>query len=125
MTAVRLRFDRTLAWALIGAALALIAMLIPSRSEAAFATFSNGVLRVNASEGKIVPRCENDGEITVSGAFVDNGPAYCRDLRRIEATSIVSGLFDFSRLPDNLGGGQGPIEIQASSEVNDPIRDLR
>src|SRR5512133_293642 len=121
MTATRLRFGGS-RWALIGATLALaIALLIPARADAAFATFSNGVLTVTASEGKIVPRCESDREITVSGAFVDNGPAYCRDLRRIEASSIVSGIFDFSQLPDDLGGGQGPIEIHASSNVNDPI----
>jgi RTX calcium-binding nonapeptide repeat (4 copies) len=108
--------------ALVGAALALIAMLFPAKSEAAFATFSNGVLTVDASEGKIVPRCENNGELTVSGAFPTGiGTAYCRDLKRIEASSIVGGLFDFSQLPDNLGGGQGPIEIHASSAVNDPF----
>jgi Ca2+-binding RTX toxin-like protein len=105
-----------------GAALALaIALLVPATSEARFATFSGGVLTITASEGKIVPRCASDGEITVSGLGVDNGPAYCRDLRRIEASSIVSGLFDFSQLPADLGGGQGPIEIHAFSEVTDPI----
>jgi serralysin len=31
----------------------------------------------------------------------------------------VSSLFDFSQLPDNLGGGQGPIEIHATSTVSD------
>jgi RTX calcium-binding nonapeptide repeat (4 copies) len=104
----------------MGAALALsVVVLTPARADA-FATFSGGVLRVTASEGKIVPRCENDGELTVSGVSVENGPAFCRDLRRIEASSIVSGLFDFSLLPDNLGGGQGPIEIHATSEVTDP-----
>ena len=120
MTAIRLRFGGSLRWALIGAALALtVAVLAPARADA-FATFSDGVLKVTASEGKIVPRCENDGELTVSGVSVENGPVFCRDLRRIEASSIVSGLFDFSQLPDNLGGGQGPIEIHASSEVTDP-----
>jgi hypothetical protein len=97
-----------------------IAVLVPARAEAAFATFSNGVLTITASEGKIVPRCAGDGEITVSGLPVEDGPAYCRDLRRIEASSIVAGLFDFSQLPDNLGGGQGPIEIHAVSKVSDP-----
>ncbi|HWN73981.1 MAG TPA: calcium-binding protein [Solirubrobacterales bacterium] len=101
-------------------ALALMfALLIPARANA-FATFSNGVLTITASEGKIVPRCAADGEITVSGLSVEDGPAYCRDLRRIEASSIVAGLFDFSQLPDNLGGGQGPIEIHAFSKVSDP-----
>lgn len=106
--------------ALIGATLALaIAVLIPARAQA-FGTFANGVLTVEGGEGKIVPRCAADGEITVSGAPVDNGPAYCRDLKRIEASSGVSTLYDFSQLPENLGGGQGPIEIHASSTVSDP-----
>lgn len=106
--------------ALIGATLALaIAMLMPARADA-FGTFTNGVLTVNGGEGKIVPRCASDGEITVSGVFVDNGPAYCRDLRRIEASSSISTLYDFSQLPDNLGGDQGPIEIHAISTVSDP-----
>jgi len=122
MAAIRHRFGGSSHWALIGAILALtVAMLGPASADAAFATFSNGVLTINASDGKIVPRCASDGEITVSGAFVENGPAYCRELRRIEASSIVSGLFDFSQLPDNLGGGQGPIEIHAVSKVSDPL----
>ncbi|HET9676992.1 MAG TPA: calcium-binding protein [Solirubrobacterales bacterium] len=105
----------------MGVAFALtIALLVPARAGA-FATFSDGVLTITASEGKIVPRCASDGEITVSGLPVENGPAYCRDLRRIEASSIVAGLFDFSQLPDNLGGGQGPIEIHAFSKVTDPL----
>ena len=105
---------------MIGATLALaIAVLMPARAGA-FGTFANGVLTVSGGEGKIVPRCAGDGEITVSGAFVDDGPAYCRDLRRIEASSSISTLFDFSQLPDNLGGGQGPIEIHATSTVSDP-----
>jgi Ca2+-binding RTX toxin-like protein len=104
---------------LVGATLALaIAVFMPARADA-FGTFANGVLTVNGGEGKIVPRCASDGEITVSGVSVDNGPAYCRDLRRIEASSSVSTLFDFSQLPDNLGG-QGPIEIHAISTVSDP-----
>src|SRR4051794_17978125 len=98
-----------------------VVALVPAGANAAFATFSGGVLTVHASEGKIVPRCAPDGELTVSGLPPEDGPASCRDLRRIEATSIVSGLFDFSQLPDDLGGGQGPIEIHASSGVNDPI----
>lgn len=119
MAALRLRFGGSSRWALVGAVLALtIGALVPARAEA-FATFSNGVLTVSGGEGKIVPRCARDGEITVSGVFVDNGPAYCRDLRRIEASSGVSSLFDFSQLPDNLGGGQGPIEIHATSTVSD------
>ena len=120
MTALRLRFGGSSCWALIGATLALaIAVLTPARADA-FGTFANGVLTVSGGEGKIVPRCASDGEITVSGAFVDNGPVYCRDLRRIEASSSVSTLFDFSQLPDDLGGGQGPIEIHAISKVSDP-----
>jgi hypothetical protein len=120
MTALRLRFSRSSCWALIGATLALaIAVLMPARADA-FGTFAGGVLTVDGGEGKIVPRCASDGEITVSGVFVDNGPAYCRDLRRIEASSSVSTLFDFSQLPDDLGAGQGPIEIHARSTVSDP-----
>lgn len=121
MAALRLRFDGSSRWALIGATLALtIALLAPARADA-FATFANGVLTITASEGKIVPRCASDGQITVSGLYVDDGPAYCRDLRRIEASSLVAGLFDFSQLPADLGGGQGPIEIHAFSKVSDPI----
>lgn len=120
MAALRLRFGGSSCWALVGATLVLaIAVLIPARADA-FGTFANGVLTVGGGEGKIVPRCASDGEITVSGVSVDNGPAYCRDLRRIEASSSISTLFDFSQLPDNLGGGQGPIEIHAVSTVNDP-----
>ncbi len=105
---------------LIGATLALsTAVLLPAKADA-FGTFANGVLTVNGGEGKIVPRCASDGEITVSGAPVDNGPVYCRDLKKIEASSSVSTLFDFSQLPDDLGGGQGPIEIHAVSTVSDP-----
>ncbi|HET7444565.1 MAG TPA: calcium-binding protein [Solirubrobacterales bacterium] len=107
-------------WALIGATLMLaIAVLVPARADA-FGTFANGVLTVEGGEGKIVPRCAADGEITVSGVSVDNGPVYCRDLRRIDASAGVSTLYDFSQLPDNLGGGQGPIEIHATSTVTDP-----
>lgn len=102
---------------LIGVTLALaIAVFVPASADA-FGTFANGVLTVSGGEGKIVPRCAADGELTVSGVSVDDGPVYCRDLRRIEASSSVSTLFDFSQLPDNLGGGQGPIEIQATSTV--------
>jgi len=120
MTALRLRFGGSSCWVLTAAMLALaIAVLMPARADA-FGTFANGVLTVNGGEGKIVPRCASDGEITVSGVFVDDGPAYCRDLRRIEASSAVSTLFDFSQLPDDLGGGQGPIEIHAISTVSDP-----
>jgi Ca2+-binding RTX toxin-like protein len=32
----------------------------------------------------------------------------------------VSTLYDFSQLPDDLGGGQGPIEIHAYSRATDP-----
>jgi Ca2+-binding RTX toxin-like protein len=116
----RLRFGGSSLWALIGATLALaVAVLMPARADA-FGTFANGVLTVDGGEGKVVPRCASDGEITVSGAFVDNGPVYCRDLRRIEASSSGSTLFDFSQLPDDLGGGQGPIEIHAISTTSDP-----
>jgi Ca2+-binding RTX toxin-like protein len=121
MTALRLRFGGSSCWALIGATLALaVAVLMPGRADA-FGTFANGVLTVNGGEGKIVPRCASDGEITVSGVSVDDDPAYCRDLRRIEASSSVSTLYDFSQLPDNLGGGQGPIDIHAVSTISDPI----
>ena len=118
MAAFRFRFGDSLRWALIGASAALaIAVLAPARADA-FGTFSNGVLTVNGGEGKIVPRCAADGELTVSGVSVDDGPAFCRDLRRIEASSSISTLFDFSQLPDDLGGGQGPIEIHATSTTS-------
>jgi Ca2+-binding RTX toxin-like protein len=121
MAATRLRFGGVLGSALLSATLALgVAALVPA-SASAFVTFSNGVLTIEASEGKIVPRCASNGEITVSGVPVENGPAYCRELRKIEASSIVAGLFDFSQLPADLGGGQGPIEIYAYSKVTDPI----
>jgi Ca2+-binding RTX toxin-like protein len=116
MAALRLRFGGSSRWTLIGATFAL---LMPARADA-FGTFANGVLTVSGGEGKIVPRCASDGELTVSGVSVDDGPAYCRDLRRIEASSSVSTLFDFSQLPDSLGGGQGPIEIHAISTTSDP-----
>src|SRR6478609_4217992 len=120
MAALRLRFGGSPGWVLLGATLALaIAVLMPARADA-FGTFANGVLTIDGGEGKIVPRCASDGEITVSGVFVDNGPVYCRDLRQIDASSSVSTLFDFSQLPDDLGGGQGPIEIHAISTVSDP-----
>jgi Ca2+-binding RTX toxin-like protein len=119
MAGLRLRVGGSSRCPLVCVALALIVVvLIPARADA-FATFSNGVLTVKGGEGKIVPRCASDGEITVSGVFVDNGPAYCRDLRRIEASAGVSSIFDFSQLPDDLGGGQGPIEIHATSTVSD------
>jgi Ca2+-binding RTX toxin-like protein len=120
MAALRVRFGGSSCWALIGVTLALaIAVLMPARADA-FGSFANGVLTVSGGEGKIVPRCASDGEITVSGVPVDNGPAYCRDLRRIEASSSISTLFDFSQLPDDLGGGQGPIEIHAIARTSDP-----
>lgn len=120
MSALWLRLDRSSTWALIGVIVALAcAVLSPARADA-FGTFANGVLTVSGGEGKVVPRCASDGEITVSGVSVDDGPAYCRDLRRIEASTSVSTLFDFSQLPDDLGGGQGPIEIHAISTVTDP-----
>jgi Ca2+-binding RTX toxin-like protein len=121
MAAFRFRFGGSSCRASIAATLVLaIAVLVPARADA-FGAFANGVLTVEGGEGKIVPRCASDGEITVSGVSVDNGPVYCRDLRRIEASSSVSTLYDFSQLPDNLGGGQGPIEIHAVSTISDPI----
>lgn len=119
MDALRFRLRGSSRWAL-GATLALaIAALAPAPADA-FGVFANGVLTIEGGEGKIVPRCASDGEITVSGVSVDDGPAYCRDLRRIEASSSVSTLYDFSQLPDDLGGGQGPIEIHAISTTSDP-----
>ncbi len=102
------------ALALVGATLALaIAALIPPKADA-LGTFRNGQLTVTGGEGNIVPRCAKDGQITVSGLPLDK-PAYCRNLRRIVAVGFgVPGLFDFSQLPDKLGGGQGPITIKAT-----------
>jgi Ca2+-binding RTX toxin-like protein len=117
MAVTQLRFYGSLFRALIAATLALaITALVPARADAN-SDFSNGVLTVYAGEGKVVPRCESDGEITVSGLPVDNGPAFCRDLRRIEGVFTIPVLADFSLLPDNLGGGQGPIEIHATSRL--------
>ncbi len=120
MTALRIRFGGSSCWALVGVTLALAVVVLVPASADAFGTFANGVLTVEGGEGKIVPRCASDGEITVSGVSVDDGPAYCRDLRQIEASSSVSTLYDFSQLPDDLGGGQGPIEIHAVSTISDP-----
>lgn len=99
---------------LIGAALALtIAALTPPSADA-LGTFKDGVLTVNGGEGRIVPRCAKDGQITVSGLPLDD-PAYCRNLKQIVAVGFgIPHLFDFSQLPDNLGGGQGPIRIKAT-----------
>jgi hemolysin type calcium-binding protein len=117
MTVMARRSKFFLALGLAGATLALaIAALAPPKADA-YGTFSNGVLTIPGGEGNVVPRCANDNEITVSGVAVDNGPFYCRDLRRIVArVAGLDALFDFSQLPDDLGGGQGPIEIQATSE---------
>lgn len=97
-----------------------ISLFAPAAANAEFSHFEHGVLTVHSSEGKVVPRCMKDNELYVSGLPVYNGPAYCRDLRRIEADSITGALFDFSNLPANLGGGQGPIEIHAFSKVTNP-----
>ncbi|HKG37035.1 MAG TPA: calcium-binding protein [Solirubrobacterales bacterium] len=105
----------------IAAAIALaISLSLPAPAGAVFSHFENGVLTVHSSEGKVVPRCMPDNEIYVSGLPVYTGPAYCRDLRRIEAQAFTGALFDFSNLPAALGGGQGPIEIHAFSAVTDP-----
>ena len=111
---VQKRFDVSLAAALLAALLALaIVALVPSKANA-LGTFSGGVLTVDGGEGKIVPRCANDGEVTVSGVPVDNEPAFCRDLTQVVVIGSDSyDLFDFSYLPDDLGGGQGPIELTA------------
>jgi Ca2+-binding RTX toxin-like protein len=117
MAVAQLPFHGSLFRALIAAALTLtIPALVPASADAN-SDFSNGVLTVYAGEGKVVPRCESDGEITVSGLPVDNGPAFCRELRRIEGVFTIPVLADFSLLPDNLGGGQGPIEIHATSRL--------
>jgi Ca2+-binding RTX toxin-like protein len=117
VTVKKLRFDICLALGLFGLTLALaIVALTPPKAEA-FGTFSGGVLTLTRGEGNIVPRCASDGEITVSGVPVDDGPFFCRDLKRIVAVgSFDTELFDFSQLPDDLGGGQGPIEITANGE---------
>jgi Ca2+-binding RTX toxin-like protein len=115
VTVNKRRIGVSLALGLFGATLALaIAALSAPRADA-FGTFSGGVLTVTGGEGKVVPRCASDGELTVSGVPVDDGPVYCRDLRKIVAVGFgVSGVMDFSQLPDDLGGGQGPIEINAT-----------
>jgi Ca2+-binding RTX toxin-like protein len=120
MASTPLRFASSRRLTLACTVLALAVAALAPASANAFATFSNGVLTIEASEGKIVPRCAGNGEITVSGLSVENGPAFCSELRKIEASSIVAGLFDFSQLPADLGGGQGPIEIFAYSKITDP-----
>ena len=109
---VRARLCVSLTVALLSAALALaVAALTPPKANA-LGTFSNGVLTIEGGEGKMVPRCASDGEITVSGVPVDNGPVFCRDLKQIVAIGGDStDVFNFSYLPDDLGGGQGPIEL--------------
>jgi hypothetical protein len=101
--------------------IALILMAVPlfaaPKASAAFVEFSNGVLTINSSEGKVIAFCY-EGEISVSGLSPEP-PAKCTDVRRIEASAITSAIFDFSRLPDDMGG-DGPIEIVASSGVTDP-----
>jgi Ca2+-binding RTX toxin-like protein len=115
------RLKVSLVLGLAGAAIALAGGAVsPPRAIAQYATFVNGVLTVHSSEGTVVPRCAADGELTVSGAIPEPNGANCKDLRRIEADSIASANFDFSNLPDDLGGGQGPITIHAKSLVTDP-----
>jgi Ca2+-binding RTX toxin-like protein len=104
----------SLAFALFGATVALAIAGLTAPSAHALGTFSNGVLTISGGEGKIVPRCAANGQITVSGLPLDD-PAYCKDLKEIVATGFnVPGVMDFSQLPDDLGGGQGPIEIKAT-----------
>jgi Ca2+-binding RTX toxin-like protein len=105
----------SVAFGLFGATVALAVAGFTPPSAAALGTFSNGVLTISGGEGKIVPRCSaKDGQITVSGLPLDE-PAYCKDLREIVATGFnVPGVMDFSQLPDDLGGGQGPIVIKAT-----------
>jgi hypothetical protein len=119
MNAKTWRLDTFLAIGLFGASL-MLALLLPARANAQYATFVDGVLTVHSSEGTVVPRCGPGGELTVSGAIPEPNGANCKDLRRIEADSIAAGNFDFSNLPDDLGGGQGPITIHAKSLVTDP-----
>lgn len=109
---VQKRLNVSLAAALLAALLALaIVALAPSKANA-LGVFNGGVLTIEGGEGKMVPRCASDGEITVSGVSVDNGPVFCRDLKQIIAIgSDHTDVFNFSYLPDDLGGGQGPIEL--------------
>jgi len=119
MTAISLPLARPGRRVLLIALLVLAVPLITApRASAAFVEFSNGVLTINSSEGKVIALCY-EGEISVSGLSPDP-PAMCRHIRRIEASSITSAIFDFSMLPDDLGG-DGPIEIVATSEVTDPF----
>jgi hypothetical protein len=122
VTVKRRRSNVSLALGLVGATLALaIAALIPPKPDASTGitflhTFSNGVLTLGRGEGNVVPRCANDGEITVSGLPLDE-PGFCRDLKAIIALgSDEPESFNFSLLPDDLGGGQGPIELTANGE---------
>ena len=64
---------------------------------------------MTGGEGKVVPRCASDGELTVSGVPVDNGPVYCRDLRKIVAVGFgVSGVKEFPPVRETPGGGKKP-----------------
>jgi len=121
VTVSRLRPGGSARVTLIATVAMAILLFAPAAANAEFSHFENGVLSINSSEGKVVVRCmPPDGEIYVSGLPVYNRTAYCRDLKRIEADAITGALFDFSNLPANLGGGQGPIEIHAFSLVTDP-----
>jgi hypothetical protein len=122
VTVIKRRSNVSLALGLVGATLVLaIAALTPPKADTStgvtfFHTFNNGVLTLSRGEGNVVPRCANDGQITVSGIPLDE-PAYCRDLKQIIALgSDFPESFNFSLLPDDLGGGQGPIELTANGE---------
>jgi Ca2+-binding RTX toxin-like protein len=109
------RLKASLPVALLAAGLALAVAALTAPNASALGVFSNGVLTIEGGEGKMVPRCAKDGEITVSGVPVDNGPVFCRDLTQIVAIGgDYFDVFNFSYLPDDLGGGQGPIELIAS-----------
>ncbi len=120
MTVKKRRLSVSLVLGVVGATLALaIAALTPPKADPSTSitflhTFSGGVLTLSRGEGNVVPRCNKNGEITVSGLPLDE-PGFCRDLKQIiaQGSDLVEG-FNFSYLPDDLGGGQGPIEITAN-----------
>jgi len=122
VTVARRRVRGSIAFGLAAVTLALgLSALTPSKPDASpvisFShTFSNGVLTVTRGEGNVVPRCNNSGEVTISGLPLDE-PTFCRDVKQIIALgSDEPESFNFSLLPDDLGGGQGPIEITANGE---------
>jgi Ca2+-binding RTX toxin-like protein len=103
--------------ALLGAGLAFVALAASAPVASAFftVTYDDGVLTLTGDpeEDKFVVRCVGaDGHIEVSGLEPFNKRGHCKDLRRIVGDGREgSNVYDFSQLPADLGGGQGPVPI--------------